>query len=776
MATSAKLILNVSPITFSREHVEVGRLAYQGEDSYKELRERHWNTHVFRFDERTRGIANVAVAPHTRPLGSIEQVAVQDYLLLLARAITRSILLWVARDVPVLRGSKDLLFWGQADSALLLTRACETVGVQPTPGLEVRLRYHIDCRTFRDRQDIPYLGTVLDVDTANIVDVPVASLVERGMSVVGMTVCVRGESLQASLYSTLRELGRIIALNGSNVTIAGTNGKLDMDAKDIFPVPRIDNFQAVIEVLYATQARRLLEELDKERDQVTASLKKLAHVERTLLSLNRHKIVIGDELGVSFGELLREGRPLFPERVATSRPPLLFGPQGRNVCQQPDEGITTYGPYLYMQHARTQPIIAVVCEARRRGQVEQFMEALRIGFPDTAWDGRRVNPYRGGLVGKFRLSKVRFEYEETKATTASAYREAAMRLLSRLPETPDLAFVQIQETFRHLSQPANPYYASKAAFMAAGVPTQSVTIEKMQVARSNTAYLLNSIAVATYAKLDGLPWVISTPGSTTHELVLGVGSSEVAAGHGGIRNRYVGITTLFQGDGRYLVWGLTREVPYDEYPEALLETLRTVIRYMEAQNGWEEGDKVRLICHVYKRLKDAEVEAVKSLVQELLEHRYQVEFAFLDISWTHPYRLFSPSERGVPLGGGAVSQDGSLKGVGFPARGTCLLLDSRRALLHLTGPREVKQEDDGLPVPLLLELHPDSDFTDLTYLSRQIFHFTYMSWRGFLPASDPVTIAYSKRIASMLGNLKLVPDWDSNVISLGPLRGRLWFL
>lgn len=90
--------------------------------------------------------------------------------------------------------------------------------------------------------------------------------------------------------------------------------------------------------------------------------------------------------------------------------------------------------------------------------------------------------------------------------------------------------------------------------------------------------------------------------------------------------------------------------------------------------------------------------------------------------------------------------------------------------------REVKTWEQGMPRPLLLELHPDSDFSDLTYLVRQAFHFSFMSWRSFFPSHEPVTILYSRWIANMLGNLRAVPDWDGTALNLMRDRRAMWFL
>ena len=402
-----------------------------------------------------------------------------------------------------------------------------------------------------------------------------------------------------------------------------------------------------------------------------------------------------------------------------------------------------------------------------RGRIEQFTKALRDGV------GKQRTVFSGGLIGKFRLTSLRFHYAEIAADTAEAYAAAAAAVLQDVTQTPALALVQIKEAHRRRLSTDNPYYVAKARFMRAGVPVQAVRLETIEQDRGRE-YTLNNLALASYAKIGGVPWVISTPGVATHELVIGIGSTEVSEDRLGKRTRYVGFTTLFQGDGRYLVWESTREATFEEYPDALLASLRNSIRFVRAQNRWESGDNVRLVFHVYKPLKRVEIQTVKQLVNELLED-YPVEFAFIDISEHHPLQIFDPGQKGVTYRSFETNRS-ARKGIFAPQRGMALLLGPRAALLQLVGANEVKTWGQGLPRPLLLELHPDSDFSDLTYLVRQAFHFSFMSWRSFFPSHEPVTILYSRWIARMLGNLKTVSEWDS--VSLNQLRDRraMWFL
>jgi hypothetical protein len=185
--------------------------------------------------------------------------------------------------------------------------------------------------------------------------------------------------------------------------------------------------------------------------------------------------------------------------------------------------------------------------------------------------------------------------------------------------------------------------------------------------------------------------------------------------------------------------------------------------------NWQPKDHVRLVFHAtFKRYSQDEVDSVKALMAELGE--YEVEYAFLQISDSHPYLLFDQSQKG--------SRDfdtGLTKGVFAPSRSSSLQLSNRDALLCLTGPNEVKRPEDGIPRPLLLSLHRDSSFSDMTYLTRQVFAFACHSWRTFLPASHPVTTQYSDLIARALGSLALLERWNPDVM-LGKIGTTRWML
>jgi len=230
----------------------------------------------------------------------------------------------------------------------------------------------------------------------------------------------------------------------------------------------------------------------------------------------------------------------------------------------------------------------------------------------------------------------------------------------------------------------------------------------------------------------------------------------------------VGITTSCTSEGRYLLGNMSNAVPFEEYGKAVVEMLTNAIERARGDMNWQKGDEVRLVFHSFKPLKDAEADAVKAVAASLKD--YHVDFAFLHIAQEHDTVLFDSDSAGVMSYSAKV-----MKGEFAPTRGICLTLNKSNTILSLTGAREIKKPTDGLPYPVLLHLHRCSTFTDMKYLSEQVYTFAGHSWRSFDMARMPVTIAYSQLIARLLGKLCALPHFSVDSIH-GRLNRLRWFL
>lgn len=773
------MTLGISPVVLSSENVRIGRLRPTKDTSIKDLRREYKKTHVFRFDARDGSITNIGVRPDFEPLGEIEEVPVLEYLFLMAEAITHQLRQWLSGNRKILRPFHPLVCLGNRDR--LLATALRGAGMPLSDyRLDVVAKWSFDLRLLSSAapEGLPTLGLIVDVGTSNQIDIPVSELLENGFDPIGYYVGAPSELDDLTGSSRLRLIGRVKSIENSMLILDDLREDAStarISAADVLVEARRETIEAVTRALYPSAASRAIEELRRIRAPYISGDGKLKKIRHTIEELNNSSqnskegslnLRFSGGLEVQFGPLLDQSSPQFPKILETSRPTMLLGASGHDQDTQPDRGIKRHGPFQYTHNPVNDPMIAVLCDKTARGRMEQFAKALRDGI-----DGNER--FSGGLVGKFRLTNIRFHFVDIIGDMAESYASAATRVLEELPQTPAMALVQVREAHKQRMPGENPYFVAKSRFMRAGVPVQAVRLETIEQ-EYGRVFKLNNLGLAAYAKIGGVPWVISTRGVATHEMVIGIGATEVGGSRLGNRTRYLGITTLFQGDGRYLVWETTREATFENYPHALLESLRKSIRFVQAQNKWGAGDNVRLVFHVYKPLRCIEIETVKELVQEMLKE-YTVEFAFIDVSHHHPFQIFDPTQKGVRYRSPETRQY-ALKGIYAPQRGTAMLLGPRTALLQLVGANDVKNWGQGLPRPLLLELHPDSDFSDLTYLVRQVYHFSFMSWRSFFPSHEPVTILYSRWIANLLGNLKAVPGWDGSALNLMRDRRAMWFL
>jgi len=394
------------------------------------------------------------------------------------------------------------------------------------------------------------------------------------------------------------------------------------------------------------------------------------------------------------------------------------------------------------------------------------MDRFRRGVPDA-------KVYTQGFARKYRPADcdVMIEAFDAGPRDAAAYRDACLAAMQTV-DKPHLAIVITSEEQEHLQGDDSPYLVAKATLMGQGVSVQEMQFETIR--RGDLAYPLDSMALQCYAKLGGIPFVIAAPRTIAHELVIGIGSAHVKCSRFSDPERIVGITTVFNADGNYILSNTSREADYERYAEELLRILRLCINDVKKRNAWQPEDAIRLIFHIFKPLKDTEAEAVKRLVNGLLTEYRSVEFAFLHISDEHDWSLFDTTAPGL---GNSQMPSGRRqpKGRCVPHRGHAVLISPTEILLTVTGPYDIKLPTQGLPQPLLLKLHRASTFTDIDYLAGQAFRFTALSWRRFYPSGTPVTIMYSHLIASLLGRLRHVRNWNADIISTA-FRTSRWFL
>lgn len=433
-------------------------------------------------------------------------------------------------------------------------------------------------------------------------------------------------------------------------------------------------------------------------------------------------------------------------------------------------GLEANGPYDRMTFAKKSPRILVVYPATVEGKVEVFLKALRDGVPPPQRGFPNGFAKTFGLVNpEFVLCPVHLPGVGGEGVEES-YRRAVEKHLEK-DLAVDAGIVVLMDEHAYLPTLQNPYARSKALFLTLGIPTQEIRVATVTQRPTSLQYTLQNFSIALYAKLNGTPWTVDQDQAISDEIVVGMGVAELSGSRMVARQRFVGITTVFGGDGTYLLGNISRECNYEDYADMLRQSMLAILQDIKTRNNWQPGDTIRVIFHAHKPLKRDEVAEISFACTKQVGTAQRLQMAFVTVSHDHPFFMFDPKERGIP-----VSRDSKImKGVLAPGRGTIARIGRWTRLIAVNSHTLIKRANSPLPKPLLINLHQDSTFLDLDYLAEQVLKFTALSWRSTLPARTPVTIFYSERIAELLAQLRQIPDWSATALSVR-LRWSRWFL
>jgi hypothetical protein len=770
---AAGLILNFSPLEFADAEVNVDIFDYgaDGDDVLKDLRKKHAATHVFRRDGTNQIVAvpRVQNAPKLSPESKTIELTKN---LGLTASLMRNSLLDFFNTRGGSSGFDPITFVGRDD----LLREVLPAGLHHPEWLALRLLYEITIRPVYFFKQKPFIAAIINVRTTRIINRTAAQLLADGFPLLGHYVTQRIPHEDPRMAPREQTLGKVENISGEELLLTDSREGIE-SAKALDVYLQRDVFNECLRHVFKEDSEAIISALDEKRAELRAGPAMLERIGSVVDFLSSRQHYMLPDVPFEFTPLLSDtNRDLFPAVESIPKPFYIFDPTGSKSERWHDGGLSLHGPYTANTFTPNRPRVCVVCQRAHKGDVEKFLRkfisGVQLPAPSANYRGKPPqNYFEKGFLRKYALQDVTYEFFIAEASTAAAYRSACEQAIEKqgIDRKWDLALVQIEESFHELEVTRNPYYICKSSFLTHQIPVQEFEIETAYKKDSQLAFCLNNMALATYAKMNGIPWLLQANRTIAHELVIGLGSAMIGEGRLRDRERYVGITTVFSGDGNYHLSNVSRAAPMEEYKSTFLDALRKAITKVRQDMNWQPKDHVRLIFHAtFKRYNQDEVDSVKELMSELGD--YEVEYAFLQISQNHPYLLFDRRQKGL-----RDFDTGRTKGIYAPPRSLALQLSNKESLLCLTGASEVKRPDDGLPRPLFLSLHRDSSFMDMTYLTRQVFAFACHSWRTFLPASKPVTVQYSDLIANTLGHLAQGERWNPDVM-LGRIGKSRWFL
>ncbi|WP_440640933.1 hypothetical protein ACSHT2_06935 [Bradyrhizobium sp. PUT101] len=157
------------------------------------------------------------------------------------------------------------------------------------------------------------------------------------------------------------------------------------------------------------------------------------------------------------------------------------------------------------------------------------------------------------------------------------------------------------------------------------------------------------------------------------------------------------ITTVFSGDGTYLLGNVSKECNYADYPKMVRDSMLSVLRELKARDNWRPGDTVRVMFHAHRPLKRIDVgKIVFACVREIGAEQV-LQMAFVTVSHDHPFCIMDRAEKGKTR----EARKQHSKREFAPVRGTIARIGPSTRLLATNSHKLIKRANSPLPAPLL---------------------------------------------------------------------------
>ncbi|GAA0732057.1 hypothetical protein GCM10009430_44880 [Aquimarina litoralis] len=318
----------------------------------------------------------------------------------------------------------------------------------------------------------------------------------------------------------------------------------------------------------------------------------------------------------------------------------------------------------------------------------------------------------------------------------------------------DLAIVVVDEIHELLPIKDSPYYFCKAEFIKRGINSQEVQIQQINKFISDqesgySNYADHNISLNIYAKLGGTAWTVKSNPKNRNELVIGVGATTDSEG-----TPQIGMTSIFQGDGKYLVGNVAAVTSIVDYNKHLNEVLSRNIQDCLDSKILDSAKPIYLVFHLFKKPGyHNEIDALSKMISEFSGLNFKYSFVYVGDGHNFRFNKYQLQEHeAMPL----------LKDL---PRGTFIKVNDSLGFLSLR---------KNSSTCCKIEIDDRSNLIDIEYLSKQVYDFSNLSHSSFNKQASPASIKYSKLMAQMSTKLKTIEGFYMSHISMPD--NSPWFL
>jgi len=304
----------------------------------------------------------------------------------------------------------------------------------------------------------------------------------------------------------------------------------------------------------------------------------------------------------------------------------------------------------------------------------------------------------------------------------------------------------------------NYYYKIKQLLLQYKISSQ--VIYNKNINKENFKWSVANIAVASLAKLGGIPWRLDR--EPNDELIVGIGAFQSKK----YNTRYLGSTFCFSNNGHFEGFDI---LPADNHI-LLAGAIRDAVEKYKNQHKKTE----RLIIHFYKRMNNREIAPI---IRNLKSIDKNIPIVIISVNKTesNDIVLFDKDyQHKMPYSGTFIP-------IG---RSSYILCNNTRYMPNLNGEHTAEEREaerkqlarmlKSFPLPVKLHLQSTdkdiiNDPEEVKKLIDQVYQFSRMYWKSVSQQSLPVTTKYPEMVAEIFPHFEGGKLYDFG-------KSNLWFL
>jgi hypothetical protein len=292
---------------------------------------------------------------------------------------------------------------------------------------------------------------------------------------------------------------------------------------------------------------------------------------------------------------------------------------------------------------------------------------------------------------------------------------------------------------------SNRYFFLKYNFIKNDLALQVINYRKLGE-RNSLKWSTSNVALAIFAKLGGIPWLVKP--SNNNCLILGIGSSHKRDQETGAITKYFAYTVCLDSSGLYKTLEiLAEETSESNYLEKLKLNLVKILKDARIQKYQS------CVLHLPFKIKQREIDIISDATRQIND----IDFVAIKVNLDNKYFGFSFHNTFVPYESSFVKLTKSEYLVWFEG-------------LHYG--KEIVDKRLANPVHIqFLNLKNPGVIDERKYL-QDVLNLSGANWRGFNAKSIPISIYYSQIIAKYTEAFENIKSYEENSIS----NDNPWFL